>query len=74
MKCIACKTGDLQEGTTTVTFEEKGTIIVFKDVPALVCDQCKKGYTDRDVTARLLQIVKEEATKGKELELVRYTA
>ncbi len=74
MKCIACKTGNLEEGATTVTLEKDGTIIVFKNVPALVCDQCGKGYTDRDVTAKLLQIVKEEATKGKELELMRYPA
>lgn len=54
--------------------EKDGTIIVFKNVPALVCDQCGESYTDRDVTAKLLQIVKEEAAKGKELELIRYPA
>jgi len=54
--------------------EKDGTIIVFKNVPALVCDQCGESCTDRDVTAKLLQIVKEEATKGKELELMRYPA
>lgn len=43
MKCIACKTGDLADGTTIVTLEKDGAIIVFKDVPALVCTQCGKG-------------------------------
>jgi hypothetical protein len=33
-----------------------------------------ESYTDRDVTAKLLQIVKDEAAKGKELELIRYSA
>ena len=74
MKCVTCKTGNLKEGTTTVMHEKDGTIIVFKNVPALVCDQCDESYTDRDVTAKLLQIVKDEAAKGKELELMRYPA
>ncbi len=74
MKCVTCKTGNLKEGTTTVMHEKDETIIVFKNVPALVCDQCGESYTDRDVTARLLQIVKDEAAKGKELELIRYSA
>jgi hypothetical protein len=29
MKCIMCKNGDLQEGTTTVTLERDATIVVF---------------------------------------------
>jgi len=54
--------------------EKDGTIIVFKNVPALVCDQCGESYTDRDVTAKLLQIVNDEAAKGKELELMQCPA
>jgi len=74
MKCIACKLEIFKREQQQSLLKKTELLSFFKDVPALVCDQCKKGYTDRDVTARLLQIVKEEATKGKELELVRYTA
>jgi len=74
MKCVMCKNGDLKEGTTTVTLEQDGTIIVFKNVPALVSDQCDESYTDRDVTRRLLQIVREEAQKGPKEAFVQYVA
>jgi YgiT-type zinc finger domain-containing protein len=74
MKCVTCKTGNLTDGMATIMHEKDETMIVFKNVPALVCDQCGESYTDRDVTAKLLQIVKDEAAKGKELELIRYPA
>ena len=74
MKCILCKTGDLQEGTTTVTLERDATIVVFKQVPALVCNQCGESYTDEETTAKLLQIVEEEARKGPREEFVQYVA
>jgi YgiT-type zinc finger domain-containing protein len=74
MKCAMCKNGDLVEGTTTVMLEQDGTIIVFKNVPALVCDQCDESYTDQDVTRRLLQVVQEEAQSGPKEEFVQYAA
>lgn len=74
MKCIMCKTGDLHEGTTTVTLERDNTIVVFKGVPALVCNQCGEPYTDEETTAKLLGIVKEEAQKGPREEFVQYVA
>ena len=74
MKCIVCKTGDLQEGTTTVTLERDATIVVFKGVPALVCDQCGEAYTDGKTTAKLFDIVKEEAQKGPREEFIQYVA
>jgi YgiT-type zinc finger domain-containing protein len=74
MKCPLCETGNLKEGTTTVTLERDGAIIVFKNVPAFVCDQCEYAETDEDITAKLLQIANAEAAKGEELRLVRYVA
>jgi len=74
MKCIMCKEGDLQEGTTTVTLERDATIVVFKQVPALVCNQCGESYTDEETTSKLLHIVEEEARKGPREEFVQYVA
>jgi len=74
MKCVICKSGDLQEGTTTVMLERDATIVVFKGVPALVCDQCGESYTDEKTTAKLLSIVKEEAQKGPREEFIQYVA
>ena len=73
MKCVMCKTGNLAPGTKTVLLEKEATILVFKQVPALVCDQCGEGYTDEDVTDRLLRFVEEEAKKGPREDFVQYS-
>jgi len=49
-------------------------IIVFKGVPALVCDQCGESYADEDVTDKLLQIVAEETQKGSRENFIQYVA
>ena len=40
MKCIMCKQGETQPGTTTMTLERDATTIVFKNAPAEVCQAC----------------------------------
>ncbi|MCL6563750.1 MAG: YgiT-type zinc finger protein, partial [Firmicutes bacterium] len=35
--CVICKRGIPQAGTTTVTVERPGTLVVFRQVPAQIC-------------------------------------
>jgi YgiT-type zinc finger domain-containing protein len=74
MKCDICGNGELMEGTTTMMLQKDETIIVFRDVPAFVCDQCGEAYTDSSVTARLHQIVREEAARGLREGFIQYSA
>lgn len=69
-----CINGELTPGKKTVMLEKDDTIIVFKGVPALVCDQCGEAYTDEDITDKLLRIVVEEAQKGPREEFIQYVA
>ena len=39
MKCMICKHGETNEGTTTVTLERWNSTIVFKEVPTQICDK-----------------------------------
>src|SRR5690242_21176960 len=64
MQCAMCKNGELRAGTTAVMLKENETIVVFKDVPALICTQCGADYTDRDVTRSLFEAFAEEAKRG----------
>lgn len=50
MNCPLCKTGVLKPGTRTNLFERGETVLVVRDVPALVCNQCGDSYYDADVT------------------------
>jgi YgiT-type zinc finger domain-containing protein len=74
MKCITCRIGDTEPGTTTVTLKQDATIVVFKNVPADVCQICGEAYTDEDVTDRLLHILAEEAQRGPREEFIQYVA
>jgi len=74
MKCVICKNGELIEGTTIVTLKQDATILVFKDVPALVCDQCGEAYIDDGVSRHLHQVLADKAQKGQASEFVQYVA
>ena len=64
MKCVICKHGTTKKGTTTITLERNGATIVFKDVPAFVCDNCGEKYIDSTVTQKLLQKANELVQNG----------
>ena len=74
MKCVTCKQGELQPGSTTMTLEHETTTIVFKNVPAEVCQTCGEAYLDAATTKHLLQIVEEAARMGVQVDVRSYAA
>ncbi len=73
-KCVICKNGDTQPGTTTMTLERGETTIVFKRVPAEVCENCGEAYLDAATTRHLLHIVEEAARIGVQVDVRQYDA
>ena len=55
MKCVICKYGETKAGHTTVTLERDQTVLVFRNVPAQVCDNCGEAYVSEEITAQLLE-------------------
>ena len=74
MKCVICKQGNTTPGKTTVTLERDETVIVFRGVPAEVCDNCGEAYLDEAVTESLLQAAAEAAISGVEVNIRQFTA
>lgn len=72
MKCTICKHGETVEGFTTVTLEKNDTTIVFKQVPALVCDNCCEKYISDEVTKELLAKAQEIVKSGVEVDIRHY--
>ena len=72
MKCMICKHGETQVGTTTVTLERGTSTIVFKEVPALVCDNCGEKYIDETTTKHLLSKAREIIKSGVEVDIRKY--
>ncbi len=74
MTCVLCKTGHPQPGTATVTLERNHTVVVFKDVPAEVCQNCGEYYLSQAVTERIYQQAEKAVQSNAEVELLRYAA
>jgi len=51
-----CK-GSVREGFSTFTADMDGCIVVIKNVPSRVCDQCGESSYSDEVARRLEQIV-----------------
>jgi YgiT-type zinc finger domain-containing protein len=56
MTCFMCK-GTLKDGFSTFTTDMNGCIIVVKNVPSSICDQCSEASFSDEVAQRLEQIV-----------------
>lgn len=74
MKCPICKHGKTQPGAATVTLERGGMAIVFRAVPAEVCDNCGEAFHDEAVTAALLRQAEQAAAVGVEVDIRRFAA
>jgi YgiT-type zinc finger domain-containing protein len=74
MKCVICKKGETQPGKVTVTLDKDGATLVFRGVPARVCNNCGEEYVDGEITASLLASATEAARSGIEIEVRQYSA
>ena len=72
MKCLICKHGETKPGTTTVTLEKGNATIVFKEVPAQVCDNCGEKYIDEAITKDLLNKAREIVKNGVMVDIRKY--
>jgi len=72
MKCMICKYGETKQGTTTVTLEKGDSTIVFKEVPAQICDNCGERYIDEAITKELLNRARDIVKNGVEVDIRKY--
>ena len=74
MKCVICQHGDTENGITTVTLERNESILVFKQVPADICDNCGEIYLESAINQALLSQAEKELQRGVFLEMVNFSA
>jgi YgiT-type zinc finger domain-containing protein len=72
MECVICKNGKTEQGVVTFSLERKGVIIVFKNVPALVCQNCGDFYLTEETTTMLLERANKTVEKGVEFEIINF--
>jgi YgiT-type zinc finger domain-containing protein len=74
MNCVICKHGETHPGTVTVTLTRGDAVVIFRDVPANVCDNCGEYYLSEEVTDSLLQRAETAIARGAEVEIQRFAA
>ena len=62
MRCPLCK-GEMLKGKTILPFGSGNNLLVVKDVPALVCEQCGESFVEID-NVRVVEALVENAKKN----------
>ena len=74
MKCVICRQGETKRGWVTVTLTRGDATVIFKGVPAEVCENCGEYYLSEEVTDELLRRADASVRSGSELEVLRYAS
>ena len=77
-QCSMCAVGTLQKasagGTTTLTMDRGEATIVFKDVPADVCDTCGEAFIDEDISEDVYEQAEAAIEAGAQFDVRYYKA
>jgi YgiT-type zinc finger domain-containing protein len=71
MECVICKNGTTIKGFATITLERNGSVIVFKNVAADVCDNCGEYYLDEATSKQVLKQANQSIENGAEFEVCK---
>jgi YgiT-type zinc finger domain-containing protein len=71
--CPVCA-GTKTPGTTTFTVDLGFGVVVVRDVPTLVCDQCGENWIEDTVAERLEQTVNNARKRHRQVEVTAYAS
>jgi YgiT-type zinc finger domain-containing protein len=74
MTCPFCRCSTRHAGTTTLTLERGESLIVVRDVPAEVCDNCDEPFVSDAIAAIVLVRADEAVLRGAQVEVLRFAA
>ncbi|HKT38081.1 MAG TPA: type II toxin-antitoxin system MqsA family antitoxin [Ktedonobacterales bacterium] len=74
MNCVICKHGETVHGVTRVVLQRGETTVIFKDVPAEICDTCDEYYLSEAIATRVLALAEQAVAQGAEIEVLRFAA
>lgn len=74
MKCVLCRQGETRPGQVNVVLQREEATVIFKGVPAQVCENCGEYYLSAEVTGQLLGRAEDALRNGAEVEILRFAA
>ena len=72
-QCPMCHAGSLREGATTVTMEQGEATIVFKDVPADVCEICGEAFVGEEISEDVYEQAEAAVEAGVQFDVRQWT-
>jgi len=72
--CVFCKQGETKCGRATVTLQRGDCTVIFKGVPAEICENCGEYYVSETVSNDLLRRAEVAVKNGAEIEILAYAA
>jgi YgiT-type zinc finger domain-containing protein len=73
VKCPICRIGETRPGKASSLLERDGAILVFKHVPAEVCENCSEEYVSEDTATRLLDLAEGAVRSGVRVSVREYS-
>ncbi|MDR1350827.1 MAG: type II toxin-antitoxin system MqsA family antitoxin [Zoogloeaceae bacterium] len=67
MICPICKCGHVRPGFASLTLERATTTLLFRQVPAMVCDNCGEEFIEESAAAQAFNSA--EAAVGAEVSM-----
>ena len=74
MTCMICKVGSTRDGKVTVTLQREESIIIIKNVPAKICQNCGEYYLNEEVTDNVLKRAEKAVENRPEVEILQYAS
>lgn len=72
MSCVMCK-AELTSGVANHVVDMEGNIIVIKNVPVNICNQCGEYYFDHEIAVSLEEIVEQARSSGAKITIINYS-
>ncbi|MBR6154721.1 MAG: type II toxin-antitoxin system MqsA family antitoxin [Treponema sp.] len=72
MKCPICKYGEMKDGFTQVVLTRGNATVIFRNVPAQICDDCGEYYLDEKTAQDVYKRADQCFSSGQEVTIMEY--
>lgn len=72
MKCPICKFGEMKVGFTQVVLTRGNATVIFRNVPAKICDDCGEYYLDEGIAQNVYNRAEQCFSSGQEVAIMEY--
>ncbi len=72
MNCPICKFGEMKNGHSLVVLTRKNATVIFRNVPAKVCDDCGEYYLDEEIAKKVYTRAQACFSTGQEVAIIEW--